>query len=66
MPRPTSKQELPAVIESHSYDDLFTPGRLAWTRKNTLGAYFVSATSSHCLWSRTRIARWRKRTAQPA
>lgn len=35
--------------------DLFTLGRYAWTRQNTLGAYFVSATSSHYHWARKEI-----------
>lgn len=60
-----SRREILGVIESLSDEDLFTPGRFAWTRKNTLGAYFVSATSSHYLWARTRIARWRRRTVRP-
>jgi hypothetical protein len=51
------------VIESLADEQLFTPGCFAWTRKNTLGTYFVSATSSHDLWARTRIARWRRRAA---
>ncbi len=59
-----SREEILGVIESLSDEDLFTSGRFAWTRKNSLGAYFVSATSSHYLWARTRIARWRRRTAQ--
>ncbi|MFN2323278.1 MAG: ClbS/DfsB family four-helix bundle protein [Trueperaceae bacterium] len=58
-----SRREILGVIESLSDEDLFTSGRFAWTRKNALGAYFVSATSSHYLWARTRIARWAKRSA---
>ena len=58
-----SHLEILGVIESLSDEDLFTGGCFAWTRKNTLGTYFVSATSSHYLWARTRIARWRRRTA---
>jgi hypothetical protein len=60
-----SRREILGVIESLSDADLFAPGRFAWTRNNTLGAYFVSATSSHYLWARTRIARWHRRTARP-
>ena len=56
-----SREEMRGVVASLSDADLFTPGRFAWTRKNTLGTYFVSATSSHDLWARTRIARWRRR-----
>lgn len=58
-----SRQEILGVIEALSDEDLFTAGRFAWTQRNTLGTYFVSATSSHDLWARTRIARWCKRAA---
>ena len=61
-----SRREILGVIESLSDEDLFMAGRFAWTRKNALGAYFVSATSSHDLWARTRIARWLRRTGDPA
>ncbi len=61
-----SRQEILGVIESLSEEDLFSPGRFAWTRKNTLGTYFVSATSSHDVWARTRIARWVRRSADEA
>lgn len=61
-----SRRAILGVIESLGDEDLFTAGRFAWTRKNTLGTYFVSATSSHDLWARTRIARWRRRGADPA
>ena len=57
----SSREAVRAAIESLSDEDLFTPDRFAWTRKNTLGTYFVSATSSHDVWARTRIARWRRR-----
>ena len=57
----SSREAMRGVIESLSDEELFTPGRFAWTRKNTLGTYFVSATSSHDVWARTRIARWRRR-----
>jgi len=60
-----SRQELLEVIESLSDDELFTSGRFSWTRKNALGAYFASATNSHDLWARTRIARWWKQTVVP-
>lgn len=50
-----SSAEILAVIEGLSNEDLFRAGRFAWTQKNTLGTYFVSATSSHYLWARTEI-----------
>ena len=62
----SSREEMRGVIASLTDEQLFTPGRFAWTRKNTLGTYFVSATSSHDLWARTRIARWRRRTVDSA
>ena len=44
--------QLPAEI---SEEDLFTPGRYAWTKTSTLGAYFVSATASHYAWARKEV-----------
>ncbi|MEZ4594372.1 MAG: ClbS/DfsB family four-helix bundle protein [Chloroflexota bacterium] len=51
----TSHQEILWVIEGLTNETLFTAGQMAWTGKNTLGAYFVSATSSHYLWARNEI-----------
>lgn len=50
-----SFKEILGVIQGLSDEELFTPGRYAWTNKNTLGTYFVSATSSHYLWARKEI-----------
>jgi hypothetical protein len=50
-----SHQEILGVVQSLSNDDLFTPGKVAWTGKNTMGTYFVSATSSHYLWAWSEI-----------
>jgi hypothetical protein len=50
-----SHKEILGVIQNLSNDELFTAGRFAWTKKNTLGTYFVSATSSHYLWARKEI-----------
>lgn len=55
-----SHHEILAVIQQLSNEDLFTAGRFLWTKKNTLGAYFVSATSSHYLWARKEIRKGRK------
>jgi len=43
------------TIQGLSEEDLFTRGRYAWTKNNTLGAYFISSTSSHYHWARTRM-----------
>ena len=50
-----SHREIFGVIQELSNEELFTPGRYTWTQKNTLGTYFVSATSSHYLWARKEI-----------
>ncbi len=52
-----SFDEITAVIADLANDLLFTPGQFAWTGKNTMGTYFVSATSSHYLWARKEISK---------
>jgi uncharacterized protein (TIGR03083 family) len=47
-----SYSQVTQTIEALSEDALFTPGLYPWMNKNTLGAYFVSATSSHYRWAR--------------
>ncbi len=46
-----SYNQVMKTIESLSEETLFTPGLYPWTNKNALGAYFVSATSSHYRWA---------------
>lgn len=50
-----SAQEILDLIRNLSNEQLFSAGQYAWTKKNTLGAYMVSATSSHYLWARKEI-----------
>ena len=50
-----SHHEILTVIKGLSNEQLFTSGQYAWTKKNTLGTYMVSATSSHYLWARREI-----------
>ena len=50
-----SHREILGVIQGLSDEELFTAGRYAWTKKLTMGTYFVSATSSHYLWARKEI-----------
>lgn len=50
-----SHKKILSAIQGLSDEDLFTRGRYAWTKNNTLGAYFISSTSSHYLWARTNI-----------
>jgi uncharacterized protein (TIGR03083 family) len=56
----TSHREILGVIQGLSNEVLFTAGQYAWTKKNTLGTYFVSATSSHYLWARKEIRKGMK------
>jgi hypothetical protein len=51
----TSHDEILAVIQELPNEKLFTLGQYAWTKKNTLGTYMVSATSSHYHWANTEI-----------
>ncbi len=51
----TSHEEILGIIQGLSNEELFTASQFAWTKKNTLGTYFVSATSSHYLWARQEI-----------
>lgn len=50
-----SLKEILGVIHGLSDEELFSVSRSRWTGQNTLGAYFVSATSSHYLWARKEI-----------
>jgi hypothetical protein len=49
----SSFKKILSTIQRLSDEDLFTRGRYAWTKNNTLGAYFISSTSSHYHWART-------------
>lgn len=52
-----SYQEILALIQSLSDNELFEPGHFAWTKQNNLATYLISATSSHYNWANTRIKR---------
>ena len=43
------------LIEGHTNDELFSRGVYKWTKTTTLGAYFVSSTSSHYDWAMKKI-----------
>jgi hypothetical protein len=53
-----SHDEVLAVIDSYSDDDLFTKKKFAWTGTTSVGSYFVSASSSHYAWASKLIRRW--------
>ena len=56
-----SYREILEVIQGISEEEMFTPQRYRWTRKNAMGTYFVSATSSHYNWARKEIKQYLKR-----
>ena len=60
----TSHEETMALIESIDDEELFTPKVYQWTKTTTVGAYFISATSSHYDWARKEIRRWVKRKSK--
>lgn len=46
-----SHQQVLALIESFSNEELFTKKYFDWTGTTSLGSYFVSSTSSHYEWA---------------
>ncbi|MFW5719562.1 MAG: ClbS/DfsB family four-helix bundle protein [Candidatus Dojkabacteria bacterium] len=55
-----SHQSVTAVIERHSNEELFTKKLYSWTGSSSLGAYLISATSSHYDWAYKLINKWSK------
>ena len=54
MLRKTHKKML-ELIEIRTNDELFSKGVYKWTKGSTLGAYFVSSTSSHYDWAMKKL-----------
>ena len=46
-----SFKDVQSIIEKHSNDELFEKKKYKWTGTTSLGAYLVSATSSHYDWA---------------
>ena len=46
-----SHAEVMDIVNKHSNDELFTKGEYKWTGTTSLGAYLISATSSHYDWA---------------
>jgi hypothetical protein len=55
-----SHKDVMTLIETFSDDELFTKKAFSWTGTTSLGAYFVSATSSHYDWALMTIKPLRK------
>jgi hypothetical protein len=45
-----SHDDIIILIEKHNDDELFTKKKYGWTGTTSLGAYLISATSSHYDW----------------
>ena len=55
-----SYTQIRETIENHSNSELFTKKKYKWTGSTSMGAYFVSATSSHYDWAIKLIKKCRK------
>ncbi len=51
----SSHEQIMALIRTHSDEELFQKKKYKWTGSTSLGAYLISATSSHYFWGRTLI-----------
>lgn len=56
----SSFEKVRKIIESHSDEELFEKKRYKWTGTTSLGAYLVSATSSHYDWALKLIKKAKK------
>ena len=50
-----SYMEILAIVQDIPEAEMFTPGKYAWTGKNSMAAYFIGSTSSHYLWARKEV-----------
>ena len=55
-----SHQKITKLINSHSNEELFEKKRYKWTGTTSLGAYLISATSSHYDWATKLIKKAKK------
>jgi hypothetical protein len=61
-----SHGDVMALVEAQDEADLFVKGRHAWTGATSVGAYLVSATSSHYAWASKLLRRWARTCRAPA
>ena len=47
----SSHSQMESLIDGHSNEDLFTKKKYKWTGSTSMGAYLISATSSHYDWA---------------
>jgi uncharacterized protein (TIGR03083 family) len=50
-----SYRKMLKTVQGLSEEDLFTPGRFAWTKKLALTSYLIPNTISHYRWARTQM-----------
>jgi hypothetical protein len=55
-----SAQQIQQLIEKHTDEELFEKKRYKWTGSTSLGAYLISATSSHYDWALKLIKKAKK------
>jgi len=55
-----SYQQILALVQKLPEDDIFLPGRYAWTGKHRLADYIAPNTCSHYYWAKTLIRKWLK------
>ena len=55
-----SYKQVREIIESHSDKELFEKKKYKWTGSTSLGAYFISNTSSHYTWALKLIKKTKK------
>ncbi len=55
-----SHQDVIALAETFSDEELFTKGAFPWVGTSTLGSYFTSSTSSHYNWAVKKLKAHRK------
>lgn len=60
-----SHHKVVALIDQHSDEELFEKKRYNWTGSTSLGAYLISATSSHYDWALKLIKKCLKSQVQP-
>lgn len=59
-----SHQEVMALAETFTNEELFSKGVYKWTGTGALGSYFVSNTSSHYAWALKKLKAHRKNCSQ--
>lgn len=55
-----SHKDVLSVIKSYTNDDLFEKKKYKWTGTTSMGAYFISATSSHYDWAIKHLKKYNK------